>query len=105
MAKKEKTISKPKRVKKKDNRVVTFFKSKQTHLVFGVFIFTSAIFLIISFYSFLLHWKEDQSLLHNFTDKNYEAKNLLGKLGANLSDFFVFDGFGLATFIFPFLLF
>ncbi|MCF6224060.1 MAG: DNA translocase FtsK [Flavobacteriaceae bacterium] len=105
MAKKKKTISKPKRVKKKDNRVAAFFKSKQTHLVFGVFIFTSAIFLIISFYSFLLHWKEDQSLLHNFTDKNYEAKNLLGKLGANLSDFFVFDGFGVATFIFPFLLF
>ncbi len=30
---------------------------------------------------------------------------MLGKLGANLSDFFVFDGFGVATFIFPILLF
>ncbi len=105
MAKKKKPISKPKRVKKKNNSIVAFFKSKQTHLAFGVFIFTSAIFLLISFYSFLIHWKEDQSLLNNFTDKTYEAKNLLGKLGANLSDFFVYDGFGVATFIFPILLF
>jgi len=105
MAKKKKPSSKPKRVKKKDNRIITFFKSKQTHLAFGVFVFTSAIFLLISFYSFLIHWKEDQSLLNNFTDKNYEAKNLLGKLGAKLSDFFVYDGFGVATFIFPILLF
>ena len=105
MAKKKKTISKPKRVKKKNNRIVVFFKNKQTHLAFGVFIFTTAIFLLISFYSFLFHWKEDQSLLNNFADKTYEAKNLLGKLGANLSDFFVYDGFGVATFILPILLF
>jgi len=105
MTKKKKPISKPKRVKKKSNSIVLFFKSKQTYLVLGVFIFTSAIFLLISFYSFFLHWKEDQSLLDKLTDKSYEAKNLLGKLGANLSDFFVYDGFGIATFIFPILLF
>ncbi|MCK4562911.1 MAG: DNA translocase FtsK 4TM domain-containing protein, partial [Flavobacteriaceae bacterium] len=105
MAKKKKLTSKPKRVKKKNNSIVAFFKSKQTHLAFGVFIFTSAIFLLISFYSFLIHWKEDQSLLGEFTDKTYEAKNLLGKLGAKLSHLFVYDGFGIATFIFPILLF
>ncbi len=105
MAKGKKSSPKKKRVKKKNNRLKVFFKSQQTHLVFGVFIFTSAIFLLISFYSFLQHWKEDQSLLNNFTDKSLEAKNLLGKLGAKLSDFFVYDGFGIATFIFPIMLF
>jgi len=105
MAKKKNSSSKTKRAKKKNKRVVTFFKSQQTHLVFGVFIFTSAIFLLISFYSFILHWKEDQSQLNNFTNKSFEVKNILGKLGANLSDFFVYDGFGIATFIFPILLF
>ena len=74
-------------------------------MVFGVFIFTAAIFLLISFYSFLMHWKEDQSILNNFPDKSFSAKNLLGKLGANISDFFVYDGFGIATFLFPILLF
>ncbi len=105
MAKKIRTAAKPRRKKKKNNSIVSFFKSKQTHLVFGVFTLSSAIFLLISFYSFLQHGKEDQSQLQNFTDKTFHVKNLLGKLGANLSDIFVYKGFGIATFIFPLLLF
>ena len=105
MAKGKKRTSKPKKIVKKPNSIVSFFKSQQTHLVFGVLVFSSAIFLLISFYSFLQHWKEDQSILDNFSDKTYSANNLLGKLGANLSDFFVYDGFGVATFIIPILLF
>jgi len=105
MSKRKKPVSKNKKKGKRPNRVVGFVKNQQTHLVFGVFIFTSSIFLLISFYSFLMHWKEDQSILSNFSDKSFAANNLLGKLGANLSDFFVYDGFGLATFLFPILLF
>ncbi|MDN3643439.1 DNA translocase FtsK 4TM domain-containing protein [Lutimonas halocynthiae] len=105
MAKGKKRTSRPKKIIKKPNSIVSFFKSQQTHLVFGVLVFSSAIFLLISFYSFLQHWKEDQSILANFSDKTYSANNLLGKLGANLSDFFVYDGFGVATFIIPILLF
>ena len=105
MSKRKKPVSNKKKKGKGPNRVVGFVKNQQTHLVFGVFIFTSSIFLLISFYSFLMHWKEDQSILSNFSDKSFAANNLLGKLGANLSDFFVYDGFGLATFIFPILLF
>ena len=105
MSKRKKPVSNKKKKGKGPNRVVGFVKNQQTHLVFGVFIFTSSIFLLISFYSFLMHWKEDQSILSNFSDRSFSANNLLGKLGANLSDFFVFDGFGLATFLFPILLF
>jgi len=105
MAKGKKRTSRPKKIIKKPNSIVSFFKSQQTHLVFGVLVFSSAIFLLISFYSFLQHWKEDQSILESFSDKTSSANNLLGKLGANLSDFFVYDGFGVATFIIPILLF
>jgi len=105
MAKGKKTTSRTKKKIKKPSRIAGLFKSQQTHLVFGVFVFSSAIFLLISFYSFLQHWKEDQSILDSFSDKSLNASNLLGKLGANLSNFFVFDGFGVATFIFPILLF
>jgi len=105
MSKGKKTTSRTKKKKKKPSRIVGLFKSQQTHLVFGVLVFSSAIFLLISFYSFLQHWKEDQSILDSFSDKSLNANNLLGKLGANLSNFFVFDGFGIATFIFPILLF
>ncbi len=105
MAKKKRTTVKPRQKKKKSNSIVSFFKNKQTHLVFGVFILSSAIFLFISFYSFLQHWKEDQSQLQNFSDKTIVVKNLLGKLGANMSHFFVYEGFGIAIFILPILLF
>ena len=105
MSKGKKTTSRAKKKGKKSNVIVNFFKSQQTHLVFGVLVFSSAIFLLISFYSFLQHWKSDQSILNSFSDKSVSAKNLLGKLGANLSDVFVYDGFGVATFIIPILLF
>ena len=83
----------------------SFFKSQQTHLVFGVFVFSASIFLLISFYSFLHVWKKDQSILNDLADKSLNAENVLGKLGASLADFFVYDGFGVATFLFPILLF
>ncbi len=105
MAKKKKTSAKTRSAKNKNNRFSDFFKSKQTHLVFGVFIFTTANFLLISFYSFFHHWKEDQSQLNDFNDKTIQTNNILGKIGASLSDFFIYDGFGIATFIFPILLF
>ncbi len=105
MAKKKKTISRKGGSKKKTNRIVSFFKSSQTHLVFGVFVFSSAIFLFVSFYSFFMHWKEDQSQLMDFTNKSIDTKNLFGKFGAHISDFLIYDGFGVAMFIFPILLF
>lgn len=105
MAKRKKPVSKKKKKVAKQSGLVRFFKSQQTHLVFGVLVFSSAIFLLISFYSFFQHWKSDQSVLEQFDSKRYPAKNLLGKVGAQLSDYLVFDGFGLATFILPILLF
>ncbi|WKK66878.1 FtsK/SpoIIIE family DNA translocase [Lutimonas zeaxanthinifaciens] len=105
MSKGKKTTSRRKKKVKKPSRILGFFRSQQTHLVFGVFVFSSAIFLLISFYSFLQHWKEDQSVLEGFSNKSLSANNLLGKLGASISDFFVYDGFGVATFVFPILLF
>jgi S-DNA-T family DNA segregation ATPase FtsK/SpoIIIE len=105
MAKGKKRTSRPTKKIKKPNRIVSFLKSQQTHLVFGVLVFSTAIFLLISFYSFLQHWKEDQSILDSFSDKTYSANNLLGKFGATFSNFFVYDGFGVATFIIPILLF
>ncbi len=105
MAKRKKTISRKGGSKKKTNRIVSFFKSSQTHLVFGVFIFSSAIFLFVSFYSFFVHWKEDQSQLNEFANRTFDTRNLFGKLGAHISDFLIYDGFGVAMFIIPILLF
>lgn len=63
-----------------------------------------SIALFFSFVSFYFTWQADQSLLTEFADRNREAKNLLNKFGATVSHFFMYRGFGIATFILPFLL-
>ena len=55
--------------------------------------------------SYLFNWQEDQSQLYNFADKNITVKNLLGKIGASVSHFFIFDGFGIISIYIPILLF
>ena len=101
MAKKKKSTSR----KKKKNGIISFFKSKQTHLIFGVFLMLFSIFLLISFGSFFSNWQADQSQLNQFAERNEQAKNLLGKLGAQISHFFIYKGFGVPSFILPILLF
>ncbi len=64
-----------------------------------------ALFLVISLFPTLFNWQDDQSQLVNFTDKNVTVKNLLGKIGASISHFFIYDGFGIASLYFPVLLF
>jgi S-DNA-T family DNA segregation ATPase FtsK/SpoIIIE len=101
MAKKKKVTSK----KKRNYRFISFFKSKQTHLIFGVFVVLFSVFLLVSFISFFANWQADQSQLNVFTERISNIKNLLGKIGAQISHFFIYKGFGLASFILPVLLF
>jgi len=63
-----------------------------------------SIALFFSFTSFYFSWQADQSLLTEFTDRNEHANNLLNKFGATVSHFFMYRGFGVASFIFPILL-
>lgn len=95
-SKKEKAIKKERFVKTK-----AFFNNRQVQTVLGVFIFLFGVFLFISFSSFLFSWQDDQSMLTEFQDKNVISKNLLGKIGAAISHFFIYKGFGLAAFAVP----
>jgi S-DNA-T family DNA segregation ATPase FtsK/SpoIIIE len=64
-----------------------------------------AFFLCIAFISFFFNWQEDQSTLNHLADKSVKSSNLLGKIGANLSHFFIYDGFGIAAFMIAFQIF
>ncbi|MEA1786307.1 DNA translocase FtsK 4TM domain-containing protein [Arenibacter sp. GZD96] len=79
--------------------------SKQNKIILGSLLMLLSVALFFSFISFYFTWKEDQSLLSAFSDRNQEAQNLLNKFGAGVSHFFMYRGFGLASFIFSFLLF
>ncbi len=78
--------------------------SKQNKIIMGSLLVVLSLALFFSFISFYFTWQDDQSLLTEFTDRNEQAKNLLNKFGASASHFFMYKGFGLASFIFPFLL-
>jgi len=104
MAKKKKPITKS--VKKpRFKGVKSFFGNRQTQTIIGSFVILLAVFLLISFISYLFNWRDDFSQLNNFTNKNVSVKNLLGKIGASVSHFFIYDGFGVASLHFPVLLF
>ena len=105
MAKKTKTTKSKAPKKPKFQSVKAFLNNRQTHTVFGLFLILFSLFLVIAFFSFFFSWQADQSTLTQFADKTVATKNLLGKVGAKLSHFFIYDGFGLAAFIIPLLLF
>jgi S-DNA-T family DNA segregation ATPase FtsK/SpoIIIE len=104
MAKKQ--ITKKKTLSSDKNPAVfSFLKTKQTQTIIGAFLLLFSLFLAIAFISFFFNWEEDQSTLTKLTDKTTTSKNLLGKIGANLSHFFIYKGFGIAAFIVVFQVF
>jgi len=105
MAKKRISIKQASLQKEEKISVFSFLKTKQAKSLFSIFLMLFAVFLCIAFISFFFNWQEDQSTLNHLTDRTVKSKNLLGKIGANLSHFFIYDGFGLASFIICFQVF
>ena len=85
--------------------VFSFLKTRQAQTIIAAFLILFALFLAIAFISFFFNWQEDQSTLTRLTDKTVLSKNLLGKIGAKLSHFFIYKGFGIAGFIIAFQVF
>ena len=85
-------------------------KDERTHKITGAFILFFAFVLFISFISYLGTWEDDQDKVLNtgmklFWGTDSHVSNLLGTLGAFLSHFFIYRGFGLASFFIPFFFF
>ena len=72
----------------------------------GLFLMALSAFLLLAFSSFLFTWKVDQDIINNYwNDPSIQVENWLGKLGAFVSHQFIFNGFGIASFLFVFLTF
>ncbi|TRZ44944.1 FtsK/SpoIIIE family DNA translocase [Robertkochia solimangrovi] len=82
-----------------------FQLSHQQKIILGSLLMLFSIGCFIAFISFFSTWQEDQSLLKEFGDRQVEAENWLNKFGAGISHFFIYKGFGIASFIFLILLF
>jgi S-DNA-T family DNA segregation ATPase FtsK/SpoIIIE len=77
-------------------------RDERTWKIVGAVFLLIALFLFISFISYLFTWKEDQAKVFRggfsiLFDSSVHVSNLLGKFGALVSHFFIFKGFGLAS--------
>ncbi|MCA0349090.1 MAG: DNA translocase FtsK [Bacteroidetes bacterium] len=89
----------------KKNASPTKNRSKQYRVLFGFVLILFSIALLFSFISFFIYGQEDQSAVASLTDRDEIVKNWLGKFGSYLADFFIYRGFGAASFIFVKLFF
>ena len=92
--------------------IFSFVKNKQKkelssskRLFIGSALIILAIILFSSFVSYIFTGEIDQSSLNNFFDKNEINSNILGKLGARISEFFIYKGFGISSIILSLLIF
>ncbi|NOT52746.1 MAG: DNA translocase FtsK, partial [Chitinophagaceae bacterium] len=78
-------------------------RDERTWKIVGAFFLLIALFLFISFVSYLFTWKGDQDIaqqgLSGLWGSTEPAENLLGRLGALISYFFIYKAFGLASFL------
>ncbi|HKC36661.1 MAG TPA: DNA translocase FtsK [Chitinophagaceae bacterium] len=81
----------------------TLARDERTWKIVGAIFLLISLFLFISFISYLFTWKEDMDVaqqgLSALFNNDKSASNLLGRLGAVVSGFFIFNGFGLASFL------
>ena len=90
--------------------------------ILGIFLIICSVLFAVAFTSYLFTWKEDQSYIsatnggwstlfnsnEEISDESIElpiVQNKLGKLGALLANQFIFEWFGIASFLFILVLF
>ena len=79
--------------------------SKQHKTILGCLLVLFSIALLVAFVSFYIYGQEDQSAVLELSNRTETVKNWLGKFGAYLANLIVYQGFGLASFLFVRLLF
>lgn len=100
---KKKTAKKKTGKTKAAGRQISLKTNRQQRVVIGGFLMLFSLALIIAFTSFLFNWKADQSALVEFSNREVQAQNWLSKFGASVSDFFIYQGFGVAAYNLAFL--
>lgn len=74
-------------------------------ILFGFLFIIISLMMTLSFGSYLLNWKSDQSQAGTMLDRTVVSNNLFGKLGDWLGKIFIFDSIGIAAFIVAFWVF
>lgn len=78
---------------------------KRNKILLGCLLVLLSLALLLSFISFYIYGQNDQSALTQIENRTVIVENWLGKIGAFLSNLFVHEGFGVASFLFVRLFF
>lgn len=89
---------------------IGFLNDRRFHLSIGFLLLVSSLFLLTAFISYLFTGKADQSLMGNVAEtglraSGQEAENWLGLFGAYTAHYFIYQFFGIASFLIPPFLF
>ncbi len=86
--------------------IIQFFRDERVRITIGSFFILLAFYMSIAFISFLFTWKADQDFMWEkvFSGPEITVDNNAGKLGAWFSTIFLNHWFGIAGFLFPFML-
>ncbi len=79
--------------------------SRQQKFILGILLIFFSLALLLSFISYFITGNNDQNIVTEIANRSAKAENWLGKFGAYLADFFLYKGFGVASFIFVRVLF
>ena len=79
-------------------------KKRSREILFGSFLIIASFLLFLSLSSYFFTWEYDQSNINKILDRDIGSKNILKKIGSEISHIFVYEGFGASSLIFPLLL-
>lgn len=85
--------------------VTEVVKDERTSKIMGLFFILFTLFLFVAFTSYLFTWQEDQDKVqlwrtHLFSTNDVKVNNILGFIGAFVAYQIIFNGFGLASYLF-----
>ncbi|SFE86083.1 DNA segregation ATPase FtsK/SpoIIIE, S-DNA-T family [Chitinophaga sp. CF118] len=99
-----------KQEKEAEVKVKELVKDERTHKVMGVIYLLLSLYCFIAFTSYLFTWEDDQDKVFRYASSvlfmdDLKVENLLGRLGAFVSHWFIYGGFGVAAYLFCYLFF
>ncbi len=108
MARKSKTKSRKNKTSK-FSKLKEFLRSDKFRYTIGLLLFVVGIYLLVAFISFLIYGSADQSKLDIswrslVGNPDIKVENKAGKTGAYLSELMINRGFGIASFLFVYML-
>jgi S-DNA-T family DNA segregation ATPase FtsK/SpoIIIE len=72
---------------------------RRQKFVVGILLIFFSLALLLSFISYFITGNADQSAVSQLANRSLNIENWLGKIGAYLADFFLYQGFGVTSFL------